>query len=106
MAARATRPLRSVVPETAQSNVHLGSRLRELRHDAGWSIEAAAARAGLSANTLANLERAALPNPNLSTLLSLMEIYKLDSIEELLGWLPSRLLLGAWVARGRPGTRA
>lgn len=106
MAQRSGRPLAVVPPEqAAQSNVHLGARLRDLRLGRGWSIEQAAARAGLSRNTLGGLETNPLPNPNLSTLLALMELYQLRSIEELFGSVPSRSLLEAWVANGRPGTR-
>lgn len=102
-----TQPVLRAVTEShhAQSSVHVGHRLRELRLQRDWSIEQAAARAGLSRNTLGGLENAALPNPTLSTLLALMEIYEAHSIDDLIGSLPSRLLLRAWVAEGRPGTR-
>ena len=88
---------------SAHSSVHLGDRLRALRAAQGWSIDEAATRAGLSRNTLSNLERSSFPNPTLSTLLALMEVYELRSIEELLGAVPSRLLLTDWVRLGRPG---
>ena len=103
---RAGRPLAAVrLDDDAQSSVHLGSRLRQLRKQHGWSIEQAAARAGISRNTLGATETSALPNPSLSTLLALMEAYSLRSIEELFGPVPSRLVLRDWVARGRPGSR-
>lgn len=85
-------------------SVHVGAHLRRLRAARGWSIEDAAVRAGLSRNTLSKLEGMALPNPRLATLLALMELYDLQSIEELLGLLPSRALLRAWVEEGRPGS--
>lgn len=83
----------------------LGSALRRHRKARGWSIAEAASRAGLSMNTLANTERTALPNPTLGTLLSLMDIYEVNSLEELLGELPTSLLLRTWVSAGRPGVR-
>jgi len=91
--------------EGTQYNVHIGKRLRALRLRRDWSIEEAASRAGLSRNTLGNLELAPIPNPRLATLLALMEAYEMRGIEELLGDLPSRALLQAWVAQGRPGVR-
>jgi transcriptional regulator with XRE-family HTH domain len=100
------RRLASVALSSTHPTVHLGERLRALRASREWSIEAAAAKAGLSGNTLSNLERTALPNPTLSTLLALMEIYDLGSIDDLFGPAPSRLLLAEWVAIGRPGTRS
>lgn len=106
MAERSYGRLRTV-PEadSALSTVHVGNRLRRLRQERGWSIETAAARAGLSRNRLGSLETAALPNPTLSTLLTLMELYDAGTIEDLLGSAPSRTLLRAWVTAGRPGTR-
>lgn len=68
-------------------------------------MDHAARLAGLSRNTLGKLEKAALPNPNLSTLLALMEIYETTSLEDLLGPLPSQSLLDRWVGEGRPGLR-
>lgn len=105
MAARIRGKLAAVGPLAAHQSVHLGERIREHRTHRQWSIGTAAAMAGLSANTLANLERSEMPNPTLSTLLALMELYELDSIEQLLGAAPSRLLLRQWVATGRPGIR-
>jgi transcriptional regulator with XRE-family HTH domain len=106
VAARRVRPLIAVAAGSlAHSDVHLGVRVRELRRRRGWSIEEAAGRAGLSRNTLGNLETAVLPNPNLSTLLALMEVYELRSIEELFGSMASRVVLERWVAEGRPGAR-
>jgi transcriptional regulator with XRE-family HTH domain len=96
--------LRAVPPlEPDHSTVQVGQHLRRLRVARGWSIEEAAVQAGLSRNTLSKLEAAALPNPRLATLLALMELYQLRSIEELLGLVPSRELLRAWLAEGRPG---
>jgi transcriptional regulator with XRE-family HTH domain len=86
-------------------NVHLGRTLRHLRHARGWSIDEAANRANLSRNTLSNVERSVVPNPTLSTLFSLMELYEVQTIEGLLGSVPSAMLLDEWVAQGRPGLR-
>ena len=105
MSARSARRLAAVSQSGTHSSVHLGNRLRSLRTARKWSIEVAAAKAGLSGNTLANLEHTALPNPTLSTLLALMEVYQLNSIEDLFGAARSRLLLAEWVANGRPGSR-
>lgn len=91
-------------PGSDHQSVHVGAQLRHLRTARGWSIEEAAVHAGLSRNTLSKLEGMALPNPRLATLLALMELYELHSIEELLGLVPSRALLRAWVAEGRPGS--
>jgi transcriptional regulator with XRE-family HTH domain len=85
--------------------VHLGWTLRRLRHGRGWSIGQAASMAGISPNTLSNVERSAMPNPTLSTLLALMDIYKVDTIEGLLGPTPSQELLQEWISMGRPGRR-
>jgi transcriptional regulator with XRE-family HTH domain len=82
--------------------VHIGARLRALRRARGWTVGQAAEHAGLSRNTLSNAENAPLPNPTLSTLLALMDIYDLRSLEELIGPIPSQLVLRAWLARGRP----
>lgn len=106
MAKRASTRLRAVDVQTHDhSSVHVGSHLRGLRLGRGWSIEEAAVKAGLSRNTLGGLETSALPNPTLSTLLALMELYELATIESLFAPEPSRELLRAWVASGRPGTR-
>jgi transcriptional regulator with XRE-family HTH domain len=86
-------------------NVHLGRTLRRLRQARGWSIDEAANRANLSRNTLSNVERSVVPNPTLSTLFSLMELYEIQTIEGLLGSVPSSILLDEWVAQGRPGLR-
>lgn len=102
--ARSRGRLRPV--DDARSTGHVGARLRLLRETAGLSQETAAVRAGLTRNTLGRLEAEALPDPRLSTLLSLMELYRMTSLEDLLGVSPSRSLLQDWVAEGRPGLRA
>jgi transcriptional regulator with XRE-family HTH domain len=78
--------------------VHLGERLRAVRERAGLSQEKAAVASGISRNTLVTLEKARFGNPKLGTLLRLMRTYKLRSIEELLGPVPSARLAAAWEA--------
>src|SRR5690242_9179241 len=88
------RPPLHVVPDLPgdQPGVHLGDRLRAVRELAGLSQEKAAVASGISRNTLSALEKARFPNPKLGTLLRLMGTYKLKSIEELLGPVPSARL--------------
>jgi transcriptional regulator with XRE-family HTH domain len=88
-------PLRVVQNDSVDAHftVHVGQRLQELRRHAGLTQERAAVGAGLTRNTLMTLERAAHPDPRLSTLLKLMMLYNLGSIEELLGATPSARLM-------------
>jgi transcriptional regulator with XRE-family HTH domain len=85
--------------------VHVGQRLRRLRQARGLTQEQAAAAAGLTRNTLGSLERERFPDPHLSTLLTLMHVYQLGTLEELLGPLPSARVANAWEEEGRTGTR-
>lgn len=89
----------------AQSTVHVGNRLRLLRERAGLSQEVAAVTAGLTRNTLGRLESTTLPDMRLSTALALMDLYGLQSIEELFGQAPSRAAVDRWTEAGRPGQR-
>lgn len=91
--------------DDARSTVHVGNRLRLLREQAGLSQEVAAVTAGLTRNTLGRLESMALPDMRLSTALALMDLYGLQSIEELFGRTPSRAAVNRWVEVGRPGRR-
>jgi DNA-binding XRE family transcriptional regulator len=68
-------------------------------------MEQAAATAGLTRNTIGNLENARFPDPKLSTLLRLMRAYDLRSLEELLGTVPSTLLAAAWEQDGWENAR-
>jgi transcriptional regulator with XRE-family HTH domain len=99
--------LRSVSnPEPgSEQRVHLGSRLRIARQATGLTMEQAAAAAGLTRNTIGNLENARFPDPKLSTLLRLMRAYDLRSLEELLGAVPSALLAAAWEQEGWENAR-
>ncbi|WP_422743594.1 helix-turn-helix transcriptional regulator [Mycobacterium sp. WMMD1722] len=83
-----------------QSTIHLGQSLRARREAMGLTQEQAAAEARITRGALAALEKRALPNPSLRTLLSLMRAYKLDSIEALLGSTPSAQLAAALLADG------
>jgi hypothetical protein len=56
--------------------------------------------AGITRTRLTELEKARFPNPTLITLLRLMRTYKLRSIEELLGPVPSARLAAAWEEKG------
>ena len=89
----------------AQKSMHLGSRLRSLRETIGLSQEAAAVRAGMTRNTLARHESAPLPDLKLSTMLALMELYGVPSLDALIGQTPAQHLLEAWIDGGRPGLR-
>lgn len=101
------RPLSVVraAQQEAQSTPHVGQHLRLLRRNVGLTQEQAAARAGLTRNTIADLERRAFPNPHLDVLLALMEVYEVGSIEELLGSTPSQVVARAWRDRNWTGSR-
>jgi transcriptional regulator with XRE-family HTH domain len=83
----------------------MGAQIRQLRKARGLTIDEAAKRAGLSRNTLSNVERSALPNPTLGTMLALMELFDLETIEGLIGPTPSASLVDEWIDKGRPGVR-
>lgn len=101
------RPPLHIVPDLSgdQPGVHLGERLRAVRELAGLTQEKAAVASGITRNTLASLEKARFANPKLSTLLRLMKTYKLRSIEELLGPVPSARLAAAWETEEWRGSR-
>jgi transcriptional regulator with XRE-family HTH domain len=65
----------------------IGDRLRELRDRHGFSredVEMLTNRV-VTARNLKSLERAPTPNPTLRTLLALQRVYRVGSIEDLLG---------------------
>jgi DNA-binding XRE family transcriptional regulator len=97
--------LRSVPDPDDQLTVHLGQRLRSIRDAAGMTQETAANSAGLTRNTLASLEKHPFSDPKLSTLLRLMRVYQLGSLEELLGPLPGARLAAALEAEGWQSAR-
>ncbi len=101
---RVLRSVPSDLPD-AHSTVHIGHRLRDCRERQGLTQENAAGAAGLTRNALASLEGKQFPNPHLQTLLALMQVYKLSSLEELLGPLPSYRVANSWEAAGWTGTR-
>ena len=106
-AGRQRRVLRSLAPlaDDANSAVHVGKRLRQIRQARGYTQEQAAAAAGLTRNTLIALERTRFPDPHLSTLLALMHAYQLGTVEQLLGPLPSARVANAWTADSPADTR-
>lgn len=91
--------------DRAQPAVHIGQVLRARREAAGLTQERAAVAAGLTRNTLGSIEKSALPDPHLSTLLALMQVYGLGSLDELLGPMPSMTLAESWQAKGWSGGR-
>lgn len=76
--------------------MHIGSVLRAHREAVGLTQERATVAAGLTRNTLVTIEGARFPDPHLSTLLALVEVYGLGSLDELLGPMPSRSLADRW----------
>ncbi|MGH3854604.1 MAG: helix-turn-helix transcriptional regulator [Pseudonocardiaceae bacterium] len=95
----------STVLSDEQSTVHLGHRLRQCRDSRGLTQAQAAAEAGITRNALGRLEGKQFPNPCLQTLLALMQVYRLRSLEELFGPLPSHRLAKEWAEAGWAGTR-
>ncbi|MGH3873556.1 MAG: helix-turn-helix domain-containing protein [Pseudonocardiaceae bacterium] len=95
----------SAVPSDDQSTVHLGRRLRQCRDSSGLTQAQAAAAAGITRNALGRLEGKQFPNPCLQTLLALMQVYRLHSLEELLGPFLSQQLAKEWAQAGWAGTR-
>jgi transcriptional regulator with XRE-family HTH domain len=81
--------------------VHIGDALRARRDAAGLTQEGAAARAGITRNALAALEKQQFPNPALRTVLALMQAYELDTVEALFGTTPSALAAATLAARGQ-----
>lgn len=88
-----------------QSTIHIGHRMRACREAKGLTQEAAAAEAGITRNALGKIESRQFPNPTLQTMLALMQVYGLRSLEELLGPLPSYRLANDWQRSGWAGTR-
>lgn len=88
------RPKLTVVTDD-NSTVHLGDALKARRTAEGLTQEVAAARAGITRNALAALEKQQFPNPRLKTVLALMRAYELDSVEALFGTTPSALAAAA-----------
>lgn len=91
--------------DDARSTVHIGQRLRAWREERRLTQEDAAGAAGITRNALGRLEAKQFPNPSLQTLLGLMRVYELGSLEELLGPLPSYRLAKDWEETGWIGTR-
>jgi len=90
-----TVPRTWVVQNTGQAGIHL-KRLREAR---GWNVRSLEALSGVSRSTISDLERG-VGNPTLEVLLRLQYVFRLDSIEALLGRPPSADMAG--VPPGQP----
>lgn len=101
-----SRVLRVVsTAEDAHSTVHIGASLRARRQASNLTQERAAVLAGLTRGAVAKLEASELPDPHLSTLLALMRVYGLGSIEELLGRIPSAEIARYWESQRWQGGR-
>lgn len=87
----------------AQQTVHIGHAIRARREMVGLTQERAAALAGITRNALRDIEGKPLPNPTLSTLLSLMRVYRLQCLDELLGPTAAEVAGEAWSAVGWEG---
>lgn len=84
------------VPDAGQLRLDLsrwGQRVRELREREGWTVRELAGRTGVSRTTISAIETGKHPNPGLDVLVRLQYGLGLDSIESLLGELPSRRLV-------------
>jgi DNA-binding XRE family transcriptional regulator len=68
---------------------HFGERLRSLRKERRTSAKTLAIRAGISRETLRQIETDPAANPRLSTLLGLQRALGLASVEQLLGGFPA-----------------
>lgn len=86
--------------ETVRNIAQLHRRLRALRLTEGVSMAALARGAGISRSTLYQYENSAEANPTLDNLLRLAAFFRLHSLEELFGPLPSSDL-GAMAAEHR-----
>lgn len=80
----------------ASDEEHLGARLQAFRLAAGLSVREAGRRCRLSDGTLRKIESLARPNPNLTTLLVMMEVYGAASIDHLLGPSAAERTAYAW----------
>lgn len=85
--------------DDAQSTVHIGAAVKARREAVGLTQERAAALAGITRNALMSIEHQALPNSTLSTLLSLMRVYGLRTLDELIGVTAAEAAAETWSAR-------
>ena len=83
--------------------LHVGHRLRDLRRAAGLTLRQLEAQTGVGRSRLSQLETSPAPNPSLAVLLALQRAFGLDTIESLLGVLPSENAASAY-ERLRDGT--
>jgi transcriptional regulator with XRE-family HTH domain len=81
---------------------HWGQHLKTLREARGWSQAQLAERCGLTDSRLSQIESGSNTNVSLYALLGLQRAFGLDTIEALLGTLPSGELAGVapWDTRG------
>lgn len=78
----------------------IGQRVQALRAPYGLSQREAAELLGISQPALSKIE-SGQSTPSLATLLRLQAVFRLDSVEAVLGELPSRLLADAAFGRGQ-----
>jgi transcriptional regulator with XRE-family HTH domain len=97
---RGRPPLHAVPDPGGEPLLHLGERLRDFRIMNNLTQEQAAVHAGLTRKSIARLESTRFPNPHLNTLLRLMTTYRVSSLEELLGIMPSARLAAVWKEEG------
>lgn len=74
---------------SVQLNGHWGAHIRVLRNDRDMTAKALAEQAGISRQTLHDLENKQGFDPHLSTLVALRDALELSSIEALFGPFPS-----------------
>lgn len=79
---------------------HIGQRLRRLRKASGLTTKEIRERTGLDISGIYKLEKEHRPNPELATLLLLLDAYDVGSFEEVFGELPYRAVARAYRAEG------
>jgi transcriptional regulator with XRE-family HTH domain len=67
----------------------LSSQVTRLRKAQGWSVDELATRTGISKALLYRIENGKHSNPTLERLLRLQWVFDLDTLETLLGEIPS-----------------
>jgi DNA-binding Xre family transcriptional regulator len=81
---------------------HWGKHLVVLRTGRGWTLRELADKSGVSRSRLSQVERGVNTNLSLENLLALQRSLGLDSIEALLGDMPSASLSGTSTGTPRP----
>jgi transcriptional regulator with XRE-family HTH domain len=95
----------SLRPSDVHYTGHLGQRIRSLREEQRMSIRRLAKSAGMSQETLRQLETDPQANPRLDTLLRLQQALGLASLEQLLGGF-ARFPTGALAEERNPQDEA